>query len=901
MHDMLKLLTKTFFVAVLLVCHLVAHAEDRHWIQLGPEASEVEIIAVDPTTPQIVYAGTHDYGFFKSTTGGSSWDQIGKNAGITRVSALAIDPLFPQTIYAGAYANVNKSTDGGMNWTSLDLSWSIGDGLGDVIALAINPVDPQTIYAAAGYYLFKSTDGGVTWNKVFQASWSISALAINPGAPQTIYVGEYGSVYKSTDDGIHWDEINSGLPLARIFTLAVDPDAGSVYAGTEIGVYRLANGSDAWVEAGLEDFHVWDLAVDPAMPQTLYAGTSSGVFRSTNSGNGWIRIMAAEIGAEGLAIASSAPQILYAVKIGFGVQKSMDWGSTWTAKNNGLLTDHMYTVSVDPTNPQTLYSGGMGGFYKSTNAGIDWQPLDYFIHPEKLWIDPESPNNMYALDTGSIFRSTNSGAGWTRLVDFMGDILVVDPKAPETLYAVDSASSFTRRLFKSTDSGVTWNPTSGGLPDEVSALAVDPANPQTLYATICYTAGVYKSTDGGNSWNLINTNLPPTLTLAINPKDPNTIYAGTNWNGVYKSEDAGIHWNATNNGLPHIGVPILAINPGAPETLYVVLDDIGSTVYESTDGGDSWGRISDGLSASNIMGLAIDPAPPHILYVSAFKGGVWAYTPEPPKMILETVDPSMATAGGAAFTITIRGRNFPADAAVLWDGLALATEYVNTFQLNAMIPANLISTSGAANITVSAESQSSAIFGFYIQPSLVSATLTTNPAGLSFAVDGVTYATAQTFSWEQGSSHTISVTSPQAGSGGTRYVFANWSDGGAIRHTITVPATATTFTANFTTQYRLTMAASPSGGGSISASPASDDGYYNAGSSVQLTATANSGYSFSGWSGALTGAVNPKSITMSEPRTVGATFLRAGTRPSRAPTVLPTRTIRKRDRYNRGD
>jgi hypothetical protein len=153
-------------------------------------------------------------------------------------------------------------------------------------------------------------------------------------------------------------------------------------------------------------------------------------------------------------------------------------------------------------------------------------------------------------------------------------------------------------------------------------------------------------------------------------------------------------------------------------------------------------------------------------------------------------------------------------------------------------------------------------------------TITTNPPGRTFTVDGTQYTTAQTFTWVAGSNHTVGTTSPQ-GSGGTRYGFANWSDGGAISHTITAPASPTTYTANFTTQYQLTTAASPASGGTVSANPTSADGYYNTGTSVQLTATPNAGYSFLGWSGDLTGTVNPQSVTMTAPRNVTANFASA--------------------------
>jgi len=156
-------------------------------------------------------------------------------------------------------------------------------------------------------------------------------------------------------------------------------------------------------------------------------------------------------------------------------------------------------------------------------------------------------------------------------------------------------------------------------------------------------------------------------------------------------------------------------------------------------------------------------------------------------------------------------------------------------------------------------------------PATVAVTVNTNPTGRSFTVDGTSYSSPQTFNWEPGSQHTISTTSPQAGTTGTQYVWANWSDGGAISHTITTPASATAYTANFTTQYQLTMNASA--GGTVS--PAS--GFYNAGQSVEITATPNSGAIFTGWtgsgSGSYSGANNPASVTMNEPITQTANFV----------------------------
>src|SRR4026209_2118965 len=112
----------------------------------------------------------------------------------------------------------------------------------------------------------------------------------------------------------------------------------------------------------------------------------------------------------------------------------------------------------------------------------------------------------------------------------------------------------------------------------------------------------------------------------------------------------------------------------------------------------------------------------------------------------------------------------------------------------------------------------------------VQVTVQTNPAGLTFSVDGTSYTSAQAFSWQPGSSHTIATTSPQSGGTGVRYVWTNWSGGGAISHTVT-PTTNKTYTATFQTQYYLTM--NHGTGGTVA--PAS--GWKNSGVVVSISAT----------------------------------------------------------------
>lgn len=164
---------------------------------------------------------------------------------------------------------------------------------------------------------------------------------------------------------------------------------------------------------------------------------------------------------------------------------------------------------------------------------------------------------------------------------------------------------------------------------------------------------------------------------------------------------------------------------------------------------------------------------------------------------------------------------------------------------------------------------SSQFFFNFVTNNAMSVTVQANPPGLAFAVDGTNYTTAQTFNWTPGSNHTIATTSPQSGSAGVQYAWSSWSDAGAISHTI-APTVSSNYTANFSTQYYLTMNAGA--GGAVS--PGSL--WTNSGAVVNVSATAANGYSFLNWtgsgSGAYSGNNNAALVTMNGPISQTASF-----------------------------
>jgi uncharacterized repeat protein (TIGR02543 family) len=129
---------------------------------------------------------------------------------------------------------------------------------------------------------------------------------------------------------------------------------------------------------------------------------------------------------------------------------------------------------------------------------------------------------------------------------------------------------------------------------------------------------------------------------------------------------------------------------------------------------------------------------------------------------------------------------------------------------------------------------------------------------------------------------TASVGTPVYGSSGIRYLCTGWrargspdtllaeGTGNSVTFTITMN---TTLTWRWKTQYQLITTVSPEGGGTIDVSPTSSDGWYDAKSTVTLTAIENEGYDFSYWTGGLRGIANPQNLLLRGPRTVTANFI----------------------------
>ena len=160
--------------------------------------------------------------------------------------------------------------------------------------------------------------------------------------------------------------------------------------------------------------------------------------------------------------------------------------------------------------------------------------------------------------------------------------------------------------------------------------------------------------------------------------------------------------------------------------------------------------------------------------------------------------------------------------------------------------------------------------------------IATVPTGLSIAVDGTNYTSPANFDWVPGSQHVLEAASPQtAPDGHSRNVFTSWSQGGAQSNLLTVPLSATNYTASFTSQFLLDVTTTPPGAGTVSNYPAGP--WYDAWQTVSLTAITNAGYRIYFWQGTDSSVSNTAQVTMNSYHLVQATF-----QPSDFPIVVVT-------------
>ena len=210
-------------------------------VQLALEGSGAQCVAVDPTNPDRVFAGTFDHGVYRSKDGGKTWTSLADGIPHKRIPSIAISPSHQENgmpvVYAGTEpSNLYRSEDNGETWTEFPTlpelpsapTWSFPPRpwTSHVRWISLSHHDPELIFAGIELGgVMRSQDGGETWEDRKPGSQPDShAIATHPVDPSRVYEAAGGGVAVSTDAGDTWNRADEGMDRHYCWALAVDPD-----------------------------------------------------------------------------------------------------------------------------------------------------------------------------------------------------------------------------------------------------------------------------------------------------------------------------------------------------------------------------------------------------------------------------------------------------------------------------------------------------------------------------------------------------------------------------------------------------------------------------------------------------------------------------------------------------
>jgi hypothetical protein len=156
-------------------------------------------------------------------------------------------------------------------------------------------------YYATSVYVMgasKTTDNGASWIRyqLGAASGVTRAIVVNKQNSNIVYAGGYENsapkIYRTTNGGTSWSSHSTSGISGNIYSMAIDPTNGNIlYAGTTSNVYKTTNGGTNWSSTGMSGGQTNAVLIDPDDHTIIYVGTNSnGVYKSTNSGSTWTQM-----------------------------------------------------------------------------------------------------------------------------------------------------------------------------------------------------------------------------------------------------------------------------------------------------------------------------------------------------------------------------------------------------------------------------------------------------------------------------------------------------------------------------------------------------------------------------------------------------------------------------------
>ncbi len=272
--------------------------------------ADIRALEVSPDNAAVLLAGT-EAGLYRTEDGGDTWAAVSSPMNELQIWALAIDPTNPDTVYAGTCPSaLFRTRDGGKSWQELDVELAdecVGVPIVPrVTSIVIDPDDSQTVYAGIEVDGMRiSRDGGDTWREGSDglSSLDIHGLAVVPGPTKTLVASTNNDVCLTTDMQ-NWTPLNvrshypwpycRGVLHQANGESSIWVGAGNGPPGDEGGLFHSSDLGDTWERAdlgGVANSTIWAVVSNPALPDWIVAYSVAGqLYRSTDRGHSWTKL-----------------------------------------------------------------------------------------------------------------------------------------------------------------------------------------------------------------------------------------------------------------------------------------------------------------------------------------------------------------------------------------------------------------------------------------------------------------------------------------------------------------------------------------------------------------------------------------------------------------------------------
>ncbi len=637
------------------------------WTWLGPGniGGRLRAVIIHPSNPNTMWVGSASGGVWKTTDGGASWFPLDDFMPSLSIGCMAIDPTNPDVLYAGTGegffdtidgssntaairgAGVFKTTDGGTTWNQLPST--ANEDWYFVNRLVVDPRNRDTIYAATASGIYRTIDAGASWTRT--ASFGTLDIRIDPNDSSRLVAGgdhHDPGPYYSADGGSTW-QTATGIPAPDRVELSYAPATpnmvyASVSDGGTIRIYRSVDGGATYALRGSSigtysgyNNTIW---VDPLNSETLVVGGIY-IYRSTNGGTSSSRVWNGmhpdfHVVVNHPQYDGSSNRTLFIGHDG-GISRVPDaYGSSYTNLNNNLGVTQFYGVAVSANGSVVVGGTQDNGTLRYAGNPQGWQ-MTFGGDGGFCAADPADPNYLYGeIYYSQIFRSTNGGQNWSYIHSGISDTnrancnfiphFIIDPNNANRML------SGCRRLWRTNNvkaGSPTWtvikqaigfgpepDPFATPLPQDhfaendprnISTITVAPGDSNRIY--VGHNNGqIYLTSNGQDAlpdWTRIdtlgNTNPPARWVshMVVDPTNPNIVYVsfmGWEADNIWMFDVAQGRWTAISGTggdwpLPSAPVSALEAHQTMPGWIYAGTD-IG--IFTSTDGGATWSASTQG-------------------------------------------------------------------------------------------------------------------------------------------------------------------------------------------------------------------------------------------------------------------------------------------------------------------